>query len=127
MKILIIDDEEISLTKTNIIMAPLGVTTLAHDGQSAIDFIKEAISEDSPYDLIIMDINLPDIKGQELLIKINEIENKNSANPAKKIVISAHEIDDEFANFLNDGNNKFLMKPIKKNTLNKLIEELTKI
>jgi DNA-binding response OmpR family regulator len=65
-KILVVDDEENllrSVAKT-LFRNGFDVET-AEDNTTAFALIQETLSEDEPFDLIILDLNMPDFSGKE--------------------------------------------------------------
>jgi len=76
MRILIVDDDQNSARLLATMMRPFGECDLATDGRQAIDNVKVAYREDDPYDLICLDIMMPNIDGQRALQAIREYEEK---------------------------------------------------
>lgn len=77
MNILIVDDEFVSRKKMQKIMQKYGHCDAASDGKEAFDAFLLAHKEKSPYDLITMDIEMPEMNGIETLKKIRGWEEKN--------------------------------------------------
>ena len=73
-RILVVDDNEINLKLISTLMRDRGaIVTEASDGQEAV-----SLSMNNDYDLIIMDIHMPGMKGTEAAIKIRERESKDN-------------------------------------------------
>lgn len=77
MKILIIDDEFVSRVKLQKILLSYGSCHLACNGEEAMQAFVSAHEDGAPYDLATVDINLPDIKGQELVDQFRQYEKAN--------------------------------------------------
>lgn len=73
MRILIVDDE-LSRKKAQRILSQHGQCDIAINGTEALDAFRLAHEEGKPYDLITMDILMPDIDGIEALKGIREWE-----------------------------------------------------
>ena len=74
MKILIVEDDFISRKLMQKFLDPYGETDVAVNGEEALDAFQMAWKEDSPYDLICLDIMMPQKDGQEVLRTIRAIE-----------------------------------------------------
>ena len=123
-RILLIDDEPISLTKLELMLTNVGSCDTAVNGVQATEKFVSAINENQPYALVIIDIELPDITGLDLLSRFSELELKNNMPPAKKIMVTAHSKVDYVVK-ARDQCDAFLVKPIRKATLLEKVESLT--
>ena len=100
-KILIVDDDravceilKIYLTQENFII------TIANDGQSALDCLQQ-----EHFDLVLLDIMLPDIDGNQITQTIRQI------NQLPIILISARDSDVDKAISLGLGGDDYITKP----------------
>jgi DNA-binding response OmpR family regulator len=123
MRILLIDDEPIALTKLELMLTNAGTCDTAGNGVEATEYFVKAISDNRPYDLVTIDIELPDITGLDLLNRFVELEQKNGIAAAKKIMVTAHSNVD-FVVKAKDKCDAFVVKPLRKATLLAKIEEL---
>lgn len=123
MRILLIDDEAVALTKLELMLTNVGHCDKAADGITATDQFVRAIEENRPYDLITIDIELPDITGLELLNRFCALEEKNAIAPAKKIMVTAHSKVDYVVE-ARDKCDAFIVKPLRKVALLEKIEAL---
>lgn len=119
LKILSVDDEvdmEILLTQYFRRKIKKGeyVFSFAHNGVEALKMILH-----DNYEIILSDINMPEMDGITLLSKINEMR-----NPAMKcIMVSAYGDMDNIRNAMNQGAFDFTTKPINLDDLEKTIEK----
>ena len=74
MKILIAEDEQVSARLLQEIMITWGAVDMARDGQTAIDLWLHAIKNGVLYDLICLDIMMPEKTGHQALEQIRELE-----------------------------------------------------
>ncbi len=74
MKILIAEDEQVSAHLLQKIMANWGVVDWAPDGPAAIDLWLQAVKNGVLYDLICLDIMMPEKTGHQVLAQIRELE-----------------------------------------------------
>jgi two-component system chemotaxis response regulator CheY len=121
MRFLIVDDDFDSRRLMQKILYPYGYTDVAVDGEEAVEAFRRSVKDEEPYDLICMDIMMPNMDGQEALQEIRAIESDNGVDKSesvKVIMISAlddsKELHDAF--FLGEATS-YLVKPIRKQTL----------
>lgn len=125
MKILIAEDDDISRMIIRKILERLGSCDTVVDGAEAIDAFKLAWEDEDPYDLIMLDIMMPDIDGQEALKQIRNIERQMGVRGSKEVkVIMLTALDDAHSvvkAFYQSGATSYLVKPIE---TDKLMAEL---
>lgn len=121
MRFLIVDDDFDSRRLMQKILYPYGYCDVAVDGEEAVEAFKRSLNNDEPYDLICLDIIMPNMDGQETLQEIREIETERGISDEariKTVMISAlddtKELHDAF--FLGEATS-YLVKPIRKKTL----------
>lgn len=117
-KILIVDDQEISRIILKDMLKNFGYITLeAKDGLEAIDMVKKAEIENTPFDFILMDWNMPRLNGKEAIKRIYELyENKEIQKTIPSILMVSAYSKDEI-NLDDIAIDSFLSKPITNSTL----------
>jgi DNA-binding response OmpR family regulator len=116
MRILLIDDEPVALAKLELMLASIGDCETAASGIQATERFVKAIGDNQPFDLVTIDIELPDVPGLELLDRFCSLEQKNGITASKKIMVTAH----SKADYVLKARNKcdaFVVKPLRKKTL----------
>ncbi|MEJ2200790.1 MAG: response regulator, partial [Desulfuromonadaceae bacterium] len=91
MRILIADDESSSRCLLRLMLTPYGTCDLAVNGLEAVAFFRKALESGQPYDLVCLDIMMPEMNGQVALKQIRDLERKagiNSDEESKIIMIS---------------------------------------
>ncbi len=114
LKVLFIEDEQMILDTSCEYLKEQGISvTCATNGKEALEIFTQRHKE---FDIIILDMNLPEISGMELLRKFLKIE------PKKKIILSTGYSRDivDLSNIAGE-NVIFLQKPYALNTLYKEI------
>lgn len=74
MRTLIVEDEFTGRVLMQEFLKNLGPVDLASDGQMGVEMVRLALEHRQPYDLICLDIMMPDLDGQQTLRVIREME-----------------------------------------------------
>ena len=77
MKTLIVDDDFTNRLLLQELLRPHGQSHVAVNGREAVDAVGVALEAKEPYDLICLDIMMPEMDGQEALGKIRALEEKH--------------------------------------------------
>jgi two-component system chemotaxis response regulator CheY len=124
MKTLIVEDDFTSRLLLQEILKPYGPSHVAVNGREAVEAVRLALEANEPYDLICLDIMMPEMDGQAALKDIRAQEEARGillSKGAKIMMTTAlgdiRNVSAAF-NSLCDG---YLTKPIQKA---KLLEEL---
>ncbi|MCO4781098.1 MAG: response regulator [Candidatus Cloacimonetes bacterium] len=125
MKILIVDDEEFICEILTEFLSDYGEATIVTEGTKAIPTYKEAIEKNEPFDLVYLDVMMPDISGLEILkqIQANEID-KSEDEKTKIIMITSSYDPDNFFDSYRGGCQVFLTKPIRQNIIKEKLAQL---
>ena len=127
MKILIVEDEFSSRKLLQILLSPYGDCFSATNGREAIEAIQLSISDNDPYDLVCMDVMMPEMDGVEAVEKIREIEHKNGIDGldgVKIIMTTAKDLSKDIIEAFRAGCEAYVVKPIQKNILFREMEKL---
>lgn len=74
MKTLIVEDDFISRRLLQAILSPYGACEMATNGKEAVLAFKLAWEENDPYDLICLDIMMPEMDGLGVLEEVRRLE-----------------------------------------------------
>ena len=86
MNILVVDDDFMNRKLLQSQLSLFGECDIAVDGEEAILAFKLAWGNQQPYDLICMDIRMPNIDGKEALKKIRQMEDELGSISAVLII-----------------------------------------
>ncbi|NTV52411.1 MAG: response regulator [Candidatus Firestonebacteria bacterium] len=125
MKTLIVEDDFVSRLLLQESLKPYGPVETAENGKEGVEAVRVALDNDEPFDLICLDIMMPEMDGQTALKLIREMEQEAASlsGEASKIIVitaldSASNIVGVYRGLLCDD---YLAKPL---DIKKLLEEL---
>ncbi len=122
-RILIAEDNSANQELLKVILEQFYISyTITSNGREVI----EAYEKDHSYDLILMDINMPELNGVEALYEIRKYENKNSIKNIPVVALTANAIKGDKEKFLMLGMTEYLSKPIDVNEFLKIAKKYLK-
>lgn len=127
MKILIVEDDFVSRAVLTQLLPGLGRTDVAINGREAVEAVQAALDRDEPYELICLDIMMPEMDGREALKKIRGAENaagREGLQRAKIVMTTALNASNEIMNAFRDECDGYLVKPIQPYEMSKLFDQL---
>ena len=127
MKILITDDDFNSRLLLQELLKSYGPSQVAVNGREAVEAVGAALGAGEPYDLICLDIMMPEMDGQEALLGIRALEDAKGIVPphgAKIVMTTAKNDIRSVAAAYSHLCDAYLAKPIRKASL---LEELRKL
>ena len=127
MKILIVDDEAVSLVKMEAILEEFGECRAVASGPEAIAAVQKALAEKAPYDLITMDISMPEMDGTEALYEIRNLERSAHStlnHKARIIMVTAQADRDSLITCVQAGCDDYIIKPFDPDTVIQRLKSL---
>ena len=127
MKSLIVEDDFTSRLLLQEYLKVYGIPHIAVNGREAVEAVRLALEARDHYNLICLDIMMPEMDGQQALREIRALEEASGVAPATaaKIVMTTTLGDhDNVAQAVHSKCNGFLVKPIERR---KLVRELLRL
>ena len=125
LRVMLVEDDPEDVAFTKIILRKAGLDRnllVALDGKEAIEALVRLKENGSTIpDLILLDINLPDISGIDLLTKLKR-DHKLSRIPV--VMLTGSNFDDDIQKSYDLGASTYLVKPISKDALMLVIENV---
>jgi two-component system, chemotaxis family, chemotaxis protein CheY len=130
MKTLIAEDDSASRLTLRHLLKGYGPVHLALNGKEAVEAVRAALEAREPFNLICLDIMMPEMDGQEALKQIRALEEayRLSSDQGTKVVMTTAAGDPKnvciaFNSLCDD----FLLKPISKAKLLETLRQLALI
>jgi len=127
MKTLIVEDDFTSRILLQKFLAPYGESHVAINGVEAVAAFSTALFSDDPYDLVCLDIMMPEKDGQATLKDIRAIEESKGTllgDGVKIIMVTALSSMDEKITAFKEACDAYLVKPVDRNKLINLLSTL---
>jgi two-component system sensor histidine kinase BarA len=120
-KVLCVDDNAANLLLVQTLLEDLGAEVLAVDnGYAAVKAV-----QDEPFDLVLMDVQMPGMDGRVCTEQIRLWENTQSGNPLPIVALTAHAMANEKRALLHAGMDDYLTKPISERQLAQVVMKWT--
>ncbi len=121
IKVLAVEDNEVNrLVLKHMIDGERYAVTFAVDGLKAVDAFKR-----EPFDVVLMDISMPEMDGYEAASMIRIYERENNLKHTPIICLSAHALEGQHEKCLENDMDDYLAKPIRKELVNRLLAKWT--
>jgi two-component system chemotaxis response regulator CheY len=120
MRILIVEDDQTSRFLLEQFLSPYGTCDFAVNGKQAVESYLKAGLADAAYDLICLDIMMPEMDGQAVVKTIREMEETQGISPdhgVKIIMTTALEDPRNVVRAFKSLCDYYLIKPIDKGKL----------
>ncbi len=119
LNVLLVEDNETNVLVAVGFLKKLGHdVTVAYSGEEATDAIEA--KDKQHFDIILMDINLPDTDGVSLTHKLRKITGREIPT----IAFSAHVFRQDVESYIKSGLNGFLGKPVKLDIMAKTLSQV---
>ncbi len=133
MKFLLVDAQFDSRKQSHKVLNQYGECDLAINGLEALNAFVRAHNDNDPYNLIFLDVDMPDLDGNQVLTKIRQWERSKditTSDEAKIIMLSKDESNESkiiIQDALNSGGEAYILKPINRENLARAFKEVNYI
>ena len=127
MRILIVEDEMVSRTKMETIMRSFGDCTTTESGSQAVFLFDQALKAGTPYHLITLDINMPDMQGTKVLQIIRELEGQQGISDGQRVrimMVTGQMDKEKVLSCIEWGCDDYLAKPFNVQMIRKKLQRL---
>lgn len=130
MKSLVVEDEFTSRLVLQKILGEYGEVHIASNGKEAVEAVYLSHKDGVPYNLIALDIMMPEMNGTEALKKIRDVEEAFKVSPgegARVIMTTSLGDGKSIMSAFKDQCDGYLVKPLEKVKLLKYLKEFNLI
>jgi CheY-like chemotaxis protein len=124
LSILVAEDNDINALLARALLARLGHRpVIVGNGAAAVEHWTAAREAGTPYDLVLMDIQMPDVDGLEATRRIRAIEaSDTSSQPTRIVALTANAYTEDRKACLAAGMDTLLVKPLDRERLRDVLE-----
>ena len=109
MSVLIVDDDPVACQHGKLVLEKVGIASeIASSGAEAVEMVRLRQARRDPYNLILVDWQMPEMDGVETTRQIRSIVGNESAI----IILTAYRWDDVLEEALEAGVDSFISKPL---------------
>lgn len=120
LRVLAVEDNTVNRLVLNSLLKHLGITPdLVNDGSQAVAAVRQS---QSPFDMILMDCEMPIMNGLEASQAIRQFERQENLPSTPIIALTSHSASEYRNKVFEAGMNHCLTKPITQQTLTKTLE-----
>lgn len=127
MRILIVEDDNTSLILMQEMLKSHGSVSVARSGREAVEAVSRSLRDNEPFDLICLDIMMPDMDGQTALAEIRKLEESRgilSTDGAKIVMTTALDDVKNVSRAFKGLCDSYIVKPISREKLTSTLNQL---
>ena len=114
------DHETICEYLTRLTDKYIGESDSCQDGHDALKLFSTALDNGAPYDLVLLDIEMPFVEGTDVVDQIRQMEDDKGiadTDRAKIVLVTGYPDEDHIKEWFTTGYDQYLVKPISKQNL----------
>ncbi len=128
LSILVAEDNDINAMLVRALLTRLGHRpVLASNGEAAVEAWLGAEAAGTPYDLVLMDVQMPGVDGVEATRRIRAMEKTRGGRRTPILALTATAIDTERETCIAAGMDDFLIKPLDRDRLIKALDGVSRV
>ena len=117
-RVLVIEDNDVNIMLLTMLLKKVGIVyDIAKDGEIGLQLAK-----DNLYDIILTDINVPKLTGDEIALLVRQFTDESKRN-IPIVGLTATIVQDDLDAYISSGINEVLVKPFKQDELYATIEK----
>jgi len=125
LSVLVAEDNPINALLARALLTRLGHRpTVAGNGEAAVESWRAARAAGNPYDLVLMDVQMPGMDGLEAARRIRAAETAAGGRPVRMLALTANAQSDDREACLAAGMDGLLVKPLERERLREMLETL---
>jgi len=127
LKMLIVEDDFPSCKIMAEYLSQYGDCTTADNGAEGVEAFKNALDAGTPYDLVCLDIMMPEMDGHEVLRAIRQIEQEHGIfdpGGVNVIMTTAKDRSRDMIEAFDEGCASYIVKPVDQEKLNAEMQKL---
>ena len=127
MRILVAEDSFVSRRLLCRFLEPFGEIDVAINGKEALEAVAHEAQKGNRYDLICLDIMMPEMDGQQALKEIRQAEQEAGfplGTGSKVVMTTGREDKDNIRKAFHHSADGYVFKPIKKQKLLSMLKDL---
>jgi CheY-like chemotaxis protein len=126
LSVLVAEDNDINALLARALLHRLGHRpTIAANGAAAVDSFLAAASAGTPYDLVLMDVHMPELDGLEATRRIRAAEAAMALPRTRIVALTANAFGEDREACLAAGMDDFLVKPLDRDRLAEVLAQRT--
>jgi len=123
LSILVAEDNEINALLARALLTRLGHrSAIVSDGKAAVESWTAARAAGNPYDLVLMDVQMPGMDGLEAARRIRAAETQAGDRPVRMLALTANAQSEDRAACLAAGMDGLLVKPLDRERLREALD-----
>jgi CheY-like chemotaxis protein len=126
LSVLVAEDNDINALLARALLHRLGHRpAVAADGAAAVESFLAAARAGTPYDLVLMDVHMPELDGLEATRRIRASEAAMSLPRTRIVALTANAFGEDREACLAAGMDDFLVKPLDRDRLAEVLADRT--